>query len=82
MKEASLPVSGKVNIVEICALVAMMLYVILLEGNGHRHTDGQVGPDTKEPVSIRVVVPKHNVVRDVMDGQSERVVDNSSQEVG
>lgn len=82
MKEAPFPVCGKVDVVEISALVAMVLYMILLEGDGHRHADRQVGPDAKEPVGIWVVVPKHNIVRDVMDGQSERVVDNSSQEIG
>ena len=49
-KEPTLPVRGEVHVVQIHAQVAVVLRVVLLEGDGHGDPDGQVGPHTKQTI--------------------------------
>ena len=56
--------------------------MVLLERYGHGDADGKVGPHAKEPVGRRVVVSEYHVVRYVVDGEGEGVVDDSAQGVG
>ena len=56
--------------------------MILFEGDGHGDSDGQVSPHAKQPIRSRVVISKHDIVRDVVDGEGERMVDHAAQKVG
>ena len=60
----------------------MVLHVVLLEGDGHWYPEGEIRKDAKQTIRHGVKVAKHDVVRDVVDGKREGVVNDSAQEVG
>lgn len=59
----------------------MVVDVVLLEGGGVRQPDGDVGPHGKPAVPLGQLVAKGHVVRDVVNGQSQGVVDAASEGV-
>lgn len=56
--------------------------MVLLKSGRIRQPDGQVGPHGKPAVPLGQLVAKGDIVRDVMDGQSQRVVDAASKGIG
>lgn len=55
--------------------------MILLKGGGVRQPNRQVGPHGKPAVPLSQLITKGHVVRDVMDSQSQGVVDAASKSI-
>lgn len=81
-EEPSLKVRRDVHIQLVSAQVPVVVDVVLLEGGGVGHADGQVGPHGEPAVPLGPLVPKGHVVGDVVNGQSQGVVDAASEGVG
>jgi len=59
-----------------------MFQVVLFEGNAHGQPDGQVADEAQDPVVHRSAVSKGQVVRDLVNGQHQRVVDDAAEAIG
>ncbi|PWA16262.1 hypothetical protein CCH79_00004395 [Gambusia affinis] len=81
-EEPSLPLCWDVHIQLVAAQVPVVVDVVLLEGGGVGKPDGQVGPHGEPAVPLCKLVPEGHVVRNVMNGQSQRVVDAPAEAVG
>lgn len=80
-EEPTLHFCGDVDVQLVAAQVPVVVNVVLLEGRGVRHADGHVGPHGEPAVPLGQLVAEGHVVRDVVDGQRQRVVDAAAEGV-
>ncbi|KAG7238486.1 hypothetical protein INR49_030759 [Caranx melampygus] len=80
-EEPSLKICGDVDIQLVASQIPMVVDVVLLERGRVGQPDGQVGPHGKPSVPLCQLVAKGHVVRDVMNSQSQGVVDAASEDV-
>lgn len=80
-EEPPLHLCGDVHVQLVATQVPVVVDVVLLEGRRVRHADGHVGPHGEPAVPLGQLVAKGHVVRDVVDGQRQRVVDAAAEGV-
>lgn len=77
-----LQVGGQVRVDHLVALISMVFQVVLLKGHGHRQADGEIAEVAKVPVGCGASVSEGLHMRDLVDGQRQRVVDDAPEAVG
>lgn len=80
-EEPPLHFCGDVDVQLVTTQIAVVVDVVLLEGRRVRHADGHVSPHGEPAVPLGPLVAEGHVVRDVMNGQRQRVVDAASEGV-
>ena len=80
-KEPTFPICWEICVITVRTLVSVMLHVVLFERYRHWNTDRKICPNAKQTIRRGILVTKDHVVRDVVDGESEGVVDHAPQEV-
>ena len=55
--------------------------MVAFERYRHGDSDREVCPDSKQPIGERVLVTEYHIVRDVVNGKREGVVDDSAQKI-
>lgn len=80
-EEPPLHFCGDVDVQLVTTQVPVVVDVVLLEGCRVRYANGHVGPHGKPAVPLGQLVAKGHVVRDVVNGQRQRVVDAAAEGV-
>lgn len=80
-EEPPLHLCGDVNIQLVTTQIPVVVDVVLLEGRRVRHADWHVGPHGEPAVPLGQLVAEGHVVRDVVNGQRQRVVDAAAESV-
>lgn len=76
----SLHFCGEININAIHALEAVMIQVVFLESDTHRHADGEIRKYSQE--SIIEAAGEGKVVAELVDGEKEIVVAEGAKDIG
>lgn len=80
-EEPPLHFRGDVHVQLVTTQIPVVVDVVLLEGRRVRHADGHIGPHGEPAVPLGQLVAEGHVVRDVVNGQRQRVVDAAAKGV-